>query len=109
MATCRDFRDRLIRFDESYWEHHVVRMRPFMAGHERSVFDVLRSPQAPSLDRNVDYRECFYGPAPDVFDDCLLKVVVQFDENNVGIFITAFLCSRIYPEERIVWTQLESN
>lgn len=85
------------------WESHVVLRHPEMEGRESTIRQAVEEPDSIHEDKHMYRRECYYRLGIPGAETRYLKVIVQFDEDNVGTIITAFTTRSTSPGERHLW------
>lgn len=107
MEVCVDYAGRSVVIDREWWVAHVVTPRPKMAAHYGDVIQAIASPNFVHRDKDDPDRECLYGPyvSHKISPRLMVKVVVEYDANGAGSFITAYPCSRPGSGEVQIWTK----
>jgi hypothetical protein len=97
---------RIVEIDDLWWQTHVVVPRPKMRGRWQEVADAIAHPLFVNRDRDFEDRECLYGTyRPGSSSAHLIKVVVEYDDDGTGAFVTAYPCSRPGASEVRLWTK----
>lgn len=90
LIDCSDVLGRRIQLDNAYWIAHVLTQRPWMDGWHINVEACLTQPDSIMWDKSHANRECFYKLGTPLQTNKHLKVVVEFDTEEIGKVITAY-------------------
>lgn len=104
VIACRDVLGRIVTLDRRHWERHVLSKRSIMSRVEHLLTSTLRSPLIVTESSVRSNRACFYSRELEFFPRYLLKIVVEYDRDDDGSVITAFLVESVDPGEAIIWT-----
>lgn len=74
-----------------------------MSGWEEIVLLTLTNPDKIFSDKKHNNRECYYRTGVPLDENLMLKLVVEFDTNDVGTLVTAYPTRRIPREEVKIW------
>jgi hypothetical protein len=100
----RDRWNRDIGLFQEAWYNHILAGHRVLREHEVAVARVLTNPYRVTHDAVYEDRECFYRQRTHPrFPDLFLKVCVEFESEEFGVVITAFLVSRISSDEVQRW------
>ena len=86
------------------WTDHILVNRPWMAGWESDLITAIERPTYGIYqDNQVENRHVYYRLHEG--KNRYLKVVVEFDEDNVGSVITAFPTDSPKVGEKLIWPE----
>lgn len=100
----RDRWGREIGLDERRWYNHIVPSHRELHRHEAAVAKVLTNPYRVTHDAWHEDRECFYRQRTHpLYPGLLLKVCVEFDTEDSGFVVTAYLTPNLRANEVQRW------
>ena len=96
-----DARGYTVTCSRYYWENHVLKHHPSLAGHEDDARRAIEKRDFIYASKSNPNRHVYYGPLSGRRPE--IKVVVAFDANNKGTVVSVSECSRRPSGEAIIW------
>ena len=98
-----DPRGRKVVCTEECWDWHILNARPWMEGWEGRVSEAIEKPTFIGQDVRKQNRQVYYRLRRREMR--YIKVVVEFEGEELGTVITAFPADSPKRGERLIWPE----